>query len=85
MLSPQQAAAFAAQMSMFAAAPHSLGSLPGFAPPGPLQAQLGSSQAMQANLLRGVRWPEKQVPWASTPRHDMICMDRMLPVGCMPR
>lgn len=60
MLSPQQAAAFAAQMSMFAAAPHSLGSLPGFPPPNPLQAQLGNSQAMQASLLRGMRWPENK-------------------------
>lgn len=61
MLSPQQAAAFAAQMSMFAAAPHSLGSLPGFAPGAPLQGQLANSQAMQANLLRGVRWPDSKV------------------------
>ena len=60
MLNPQQAAAFAAQMSMFAAAPHSFPGLPGF-PSGPLQAQLASSQPGQAGFLRGVRWPDTKV------------------------
>ena len=60
MLNPQQAAAFAAQMSMFAAAPHSFPGLPGF-PSGPLQAQMASSQPGQAGFLRGVRWPETKV------------------------
>ena len=61
MLSPQQAAAFAAQMSMFAAAPHTLPGLPGF-PPGSLQAHLGSSQALQSSLFpRGMRWPDGKV------------------------
>ncbi|KAL0047880.1 hypothetical protein WJX82_002278 [Trebouxia sp. C0006] len=46
-----------AQMSMFAAAPHSFPGLPGF-PSGPLQAQLASSQPGQAGFLRGVRWPD---------------------------
>ena len=60
MLNPQQAAAFAAQMSMFAAAPHAFPGLPGF-PSGPLQAQLASSQPGQAGFLRGVRWPDTKV------------------------
>ena len=57
-MSPQQAAAFAAQMSMFAAAPHTLPALPGF-PPALLQSQLGSSQGLQSSLFpRGMRWPD---------------------------
>lgn len=60
MLSPQQAAAFAAQMSMFAAAPHALPGLPGF-PSAPLQAQLASSQSGQSGFLQGVRWPDAKV------------------------
>jgi len=60
MLNPQQAAAFAAQMSMFVAAPHSFPGLPGF-PSGPLQAQLASNQPGQAGFLRGVRWPDTKV------------------------
>ena len=61
MLSPQQAAAFAAQMSMFAATPHSLPGLPGF-PPASLQAQLGSSQGLQSSFFpRGMRWPDGKV------------------------
>lgn len=60
MLNPQQAAAFAAQMSMFAAAPHAFPGLPG-CPPGPLQAQLAASQAGQAGFLRGPRWPDTKV------------------------
>ena len=57
-MSPQQAAAFAAQVSMFAAAPHTLPALPGF-PPALLQSQLGSSQGLQSSLFpRGMRWPD---------------------------
>ena len=65
-MSPQQAAAFAAQMSMFAAAPHTLPALPGF-PPALLQSQLGSSQGLQSSLFpRGMRWPDSnKVPKVS--------------------
>ena len=65
-MSPQQAAAFAAQMSMFTAAPHTLPALPGF-PPALLQSQLGSSQGLQSSLFpRGMRWPDSnKVPHAS--------------------
>ena len=66
MLSPQQAAAFAAQMSVFGVPPHTLPGLPGFPPNGPLQAQLGSSQAAQSGFLRGVRWPDGKV-------HHLVC------------
>lgn len=57
MLSPQQQAAFAAQMQMWGSAPHTLPGLAGF-PPGALTAQLAGSQAMQSGFLRGVRWPD---------------------------
>ncbi|KAL3151496.1 hypothetical protein ABBQ38_012495 [Trebouxia sp. C0009 RCD-2024] len=54
-MSPQQAAAIAAQMSMLAAAPHTL---PGF-PPALLPTQLGSSQGLPSSLFpRGMRWPD---------------------------
>ena len=72
MLSPQQAAAFAAQMSMFAAAPHTLPGLPGF-PPGPLQGQLGSSQGLQTSLFpTGIRWPDGKV--ITTSVHALACL-----------
>lgn len=54
-MSPQQAAAIAAQMSMLAAAPHTL---PGF-PPALLPPQLGASQGLPSSLFpRGMRWPD---------------------------
>lgn len=76
-MSPQQAAAFAAQMSMFAAAPHTLPALPGF-PPALLQSQLGSSQGLQSSLFpRGMRWPD-----GNKVHDDLDLVPCRVPVHC---